>query len=77
MINKIGEQEGNSMILYKIALLDERIEKIRTELNNLIEKNDDKEKIIELSQKLDILILEYMKLKRWNENDVAQKRGRL
>lgn len=74
MIDKIDKPEGNSMLLYKIALLDERIEKIRAELNNLIEKNADREKIIELSQKLDILILEYMKLKRWNENDITQKR---
>ncbi|NNG67546.1 aspartyl-phosphate phosphatase Spo0E family protein [Caldanaerobacter subterraneus] len=74
MINKIDEIEGNSMILYKIALLDERIEKIRAELNNLIEENADKARIIELSHKLDILILEYMKLKGWGENDIAQKK---
>ncbi|MEQ6359445.1 aspartyl-phosphate phosphatase Spo0E family protein [Thermoanaerobacter thermohydrosulfuricus] len=61
------------MVLYKIALLSEKISEMKNELDKLIENDADKRKILELSQKIDVLIVEYMKLKRRISNDFVEK----
>lgn len=73
MIDKINKLEGNNMVLYKIALLSEKISEMKNELDKLIENDADKRKILELSQKIDVLIVEYMKLKRRINNDFVEK----
>lgn len=73
MIDKINKLEGNNMILYKVALLSERISEMKNKLNKLIENDADKKEILELSQKIDVLIVEYMKLKRRINNDFVEK----